>query len=46
MAALIAWSGVHGIASILIRQALNSPIESDQAINIVLDALMRSLESL
>lgn len=46
MAALIAWSGVHGIASILIRQALNSTIDSDQAIDIVLDGLMRSLESL
>jgi len=45
-AAVIAWSGVHGIASILVRQALNSPIDSDQAIDIVLDALMRSLESL
>jgi hypothetical protein len=46
VAALIAWFGVHGIASILDRQALNRPIESDQAIDIVLDALMRSPESL
>jgi hypothetical protein len=46
VAALIAWFGVHGIASILDRQALTRPIESDQAIDIVLDALMRSPESL
>lgn len=45
-AALIAWSGVHGIASILVRNALNGPTDRDDAVDIVLDALMRSLESL
>ena len=45
-AALIAWAGVHGIASILVRHALTTPIESDLAIDVVLDGIMRSLETL
>ena len=45
-AALIAWSGVHGIASILVRQALVSPVSRDSAIDTVLDAIMRSIQSL
>lgn len=43
-AALIAWSGVHGIASILVRQA--APLDADEAIDTVLDGIMRSLETL
>ncbi len=45
-AALIAWSGVHGIASILVRQALVGPLDGDAAIETVLDGIMRALESL
>lgn len=45
-AALIAWSGVHGIASILVRQALVSPIPVESAIDTVLDATMRALTTL
>jgi hypothetical protein len=45
-AALIAWSGVHGIASILVRKALPDPVMPDEAIHVVLDAVMRSLEGL
>jgi AcrR family transcriptional regulator len=50
-AALIAWSGVHGIASILVRQAmpspaLISPLSNDTAIDVVLDAIDRAIETL
>ena len=45
-AALIAWSGVHGIASILVRQALVSPVADDAAIDVVLDAVQRAVETL
>jgi len=45
-AALIAWSGVQGIASILVRNGLPEPVSSDEAIDIVLDALMGSLDHL
>jgi AcrR family transcriptional regulator len=45
-AALIAWSGVHGIASILVRQALVSPMPADSVIDTVLDATMRALATL
>lgn len=45
-AALIAWSGVHGIASILVRQALPEEHRPQDAIDAVLDGVMRSLESL
>ncbi len=45
-AALIAWSSVHGIATILVRQALVSPIPADSAIDTVLDATMRALTTL
>lgn len=45
-AALIAWSGVHGIASILARRVLVEPMDDDNAINVVQDAVMRSIESL
>lgn len=45
-AALIAWSGVHGIASILARGALVAPMDDDTAITVVQDAVMRSIESL
>lgn len=45
-AALIAWAGVHGIASILVRQALTGPIDSDTAVDTVLDGIQRSIETL
>lgn len=45
-AALIAWSGVHGIASILVRRALVEPIPEDSAVDVVVDGLMRAIESL
>lgn len=45
-AALIAWSGVHGIASILVRQALVSPVSGDVAIGVVLDAVERAVTTL
>lgn len=45
-AAMIAWAGVHGIASILVRQALTGPLDSDSAIDAVLDGIRRSLETL
>lgn len=45
-AALIAWSGVQGIASILVRNALPNPVGAVKATDVVLDALMVSLESL
>lgn len=45
-AALIAWSGVQGIASILVREALPAPVTASAATDIVLDAIMVSLESL
>lgn len=45
-AALIAWAGVQGIASILVRNALPDPTGGDDATDVVLDALMVSLEAL
>ena len=45
-ATLIAWSGVHGIASILVRQAAVGPLGGDEAIDAVLDGILRSLETL
>ncbi len=45
-AALIAWSGVHGVASILVRQAAVGPLGTDEAIETVLDGILRSLETL
>jgi len=45
-AAMIAWAGAHGIASILVRQALVGPVDSETAIEAVLDGIMRSLETL
>lgn len=45
-AALIAWAAVHGIASILVRQARLLPVEAGAAIDTVLDATMRALRTL
>lgn len=45
-AALIAWSGVQGISSILVRGALPAPTSHDEAIDVVLDAIIGSLEAL
>lgn len=45
-AALIAWSGVQGIASILVRNALPDAVTADEATDVVLDAIMASLEAL
>ena len=45
-AALIAWAGVHGIASILVRGATITEVDTDDAITVVLDAIARSLETL
>lgn len=45
-AALIAWAGVQGIASILVRDALPAPVEPARATDIVLDAIMASLQTL
>ena len=45
-AALIAWAGVHGISSILVRQAAVGPIDSSEAIDTVLDGILRSIETL
>ena len=45
-AVLIAWAGVQGIASILVRDALPDAVSSDEAIDVVLDAIRGSLDSL
>lgn len=45
-AALIAWAGVHGIASILVRKATAGRVDDDAAIDTVLDGVMRSIETL
>ncbi len=45
-AALIAWAGVQGIASLLVRRALPGPIGSEEATAVVLDAIASSLERL
>ncbi len=45
-AVVIAWSAVQGVASILVRRAFPEPVDADDAIDTVLDATMRSLESL
>ncbi len=45
-AAVIAWSGVHGISSILLRQAMVGPLDRESAINAVLDGILQSLETL
>lgn len=44
-AALIAWAGVQGIASILVRNALPDPATADQATDVILDAIMGALEA-
>lgn len=45
-AALIAWSGVHGIASIQRRALRVNPDTDDHAIDAVLDGIWRSIETL
>ena len=45
-AALLAWAGVHGIASILVRKANAGRVDNDAAIDTVLDGVMRSIETL
>lgn len=45
-AAVIAWSAVQGVASILVRRAFPEPVDTDAALDTVLSATMRSLESL
>lgn len=45
-AALIAWAGVHGISSILVRGADLGPVSPDDAIDTILDGVLRSLETL
>lgn len=45
-AALIAWSGVHGIASILVRGALLEECADEAAVDVVLDGVMRAIETL
>lgn len=45
-AALIAWSGVQGIASILVRDALPAPVTAAEATDVVLHAIMASLDAL
>ena len=45
-AAVIAWSGVHGIASIVVRRALVGPLDGEEAIDAVLDGIMRAIETL
>lgn len=43
-APFIAWAAVHGIASIVVRNALVDPTTRDQAVDAVLDGVMRALE--
>ncbi|MEI6252953.1 MAG: TetR/AcrR family transcriptional regulator [Mycobacteriaceae bacterium] len=45
-AALIAWAGVQGIATILVRNALPAPVKAADATDVILDAVMGSLENL
>lgn len=45
-AALIAWAGVHGIAAILVRGALVGESTDESAIDVVLDGVMRAIETL
>lgn len=45
-AVLVAWSSVHGIASILRRGLLMNPVPDDHAIDVVLDGVRRSIRSL
>ncbi|BBZ06258.1 TetR family transcriptional regulator [Mycolicibacterium doricum] len=45
-AVLIAWSSVHGIASILRRGLLMDTVITDHAIDVVLDGVRRSIEAL
>jgi AcrR family transcriptional regulator len=45
-AVLIAWSSVHGIASILRRKLLMNPTADDHAIEVVLDGVRHSIEAL
>jgi len=45
-AAVIAWSGVHGIASIVVRRALVGPLDGEEAIDAGLDGIMRAIETL
>ncbi len=45
-AVLVAWSSVHGIASILRRGLRMNPVTDDHAIDVVLDGVRRSIEAL
>lgn len=45
-AALIAWAGVQGIASILVRNALPDPLTAEQSVDVILDSIMVSLDTL
>ena len=45
-AALIAWAGVQGIASILVRNALPDPVTAEQATDVILDSVMDALETI
>ncbi len=45
-AALIAWAGVQGIASILVRNAVPDPIGAGRATDVILDGIMGSLDNL
>jgi AcrR family transcriptional regulator len=45
-AALIAWSGVHGIASIQRRALMVEAVADDHAIEVVLDSIRRSLQTM
>lgn len=45
-AALIAWSGVHGIASIQRRALLVDPAADDRAIDVVLESVGRAITTL
>jgi hypothetical protein len=44
-APLIAWAGVHGLATILVRGVTAEPMASDAAIDTVVEALLRSVET-
>jgi AcrR family transcriptional regulator len=42
-APFIAWAGVHGIASIVVRDALDASVTVEHAVDIVLQGIMRAL---
>jgi AcrR family transcriptional regulator len=44
-APLIAWAGVHGLATILVRGVMAEPMAADAAIDTVVEALLRSVET-